>query len=133
MKPTSTSEGGRQCGATSPLVSASDLGPNDPAMPPCLRIRTGTRMRGCCGSICRSGVDAAGRDAGPSVPRRRASAPCAIAGVKYHGGQQGQSRAGEANRFSFHHSVCVERKFEPSDSAAMIQRTAASRSMMAAD
>src|SRR5207247_7665691 len=47
-------------------------------------------------------------------------------GRKVYGGQQGESRGGEQQVFHFSTPYRFERQFDPSDSAAMIQRTAAS-------
>ena len=60
-------------------VSASGLGPNDPAMLVLVVSVLVVLVMHGCGSICRAGVDALG-DAGRSVPGERG--PCAIAGLK---------------------------------------------------
>jgi hypothetical protein len=56
--------------------------------------------------------------------------PCAIAGEKFTA-VSGARVAPASNRvFHFQYSACFERRFEPSDSAAMIQQAARRGSML---
>ena len=105
-------------------LSVSGLGPNGSAMPRACRIRTNTRNARVSWrhlqSRCRRAAICRAKRYRPTVS---APAPLRATSLRRSARQEPLLRA---RGFSFQYSVHVERKFEPSDSAAMIQRTAAS-------
>src|SRR6516165_12690431 len=108
---------GRHCRLIEVFWTSCLLADQDPMPPPCPVLVVSVLvlvMRGGSGRICSAGVDAL-RYAGPSV---------IVRGFRplRHCGRAGYGRR-RAIGFSFHYSVDVEFKFEPSDSAA---RSAAS-------